>query len=316
MRTPANWRIVEKAFLGGLFGAFAGAFIFRQLMSKVGDAYKLPALVMSLLLPIVLGAFLSSGGLTNVPHWIRTATRQVLHWIRTATRQDVLRIVTALLQVILAVQVAVVLAEFVGIPLCTVLLATGWGFWNKRSWVGWLGGWTHGFLLVGIACVAIALVVAKANRQWAVQLILPIAVSCWTLWYVKGYQRECSLGRVERTSQPVLLRFLGLTAMTSIVGSIPLAGLVGLVFRFPIPFAGYESGPEAFARSMFAAIFFGVSGGLVVQAVMGFIGGLFAYQLASNRADQANRIIVFCGICAALPRLLVLATLDWIIGPW
>jgi hypothetical protein len=104
-------------------------------------------------------------------------------------------------------------------------------------------------------------------------------------------------------------------AAAGVLGSFPLAAVVAGVFRFPIPFAGYASGPGAMLPAMFAALMYGLLGGLVVQAIAGGVGGIAAYGLARDRA-QLNLLSILFGAACALPGLLVLATLDWMIGPW
>jgi hypothetical protein len=42
-------------------------------------------------------------------------------------------------------------------------------------------------------------------------------------------------------------------ATVAIAASFPLAALVALVFRFPIPFGSYMSGPDAVVPALFAA---------------------------------------------------------------
>jgi hypothetical protein len=107
----------------------------------------------------------------------------------------------------------------------------------------------------------------------------------------------------------------GYVRKQSLQCTLPLAALVALVFRFPIPFSGYSSGPKAMVAAMFAAFFYGLLGGVLVQAVAGCLGGLAAYSLARDNMLR-NVLSVLLGMVAAMPGLLILAMLDWIIGPW
>lgn len=111
-------------------------------------------------------------------------------------------------------------------------------------------------------------------------------------------------------------RCIFLTVMIAVVSSIPLAGLIGMIFRFPIPMSGYASGPSAFVPGMFAAILYGMVGGVAVQALMGCIAGVIVYQAARRRPQRVGTLTLLGGTLSALPGLLLLATLDWIIGPW
>jgi ABC-type Fe3+ transport system permease subunit len=113
-----------------------------------------------------------------------------------------------------------------------------------------------------------------------------------------------------------LARSIWLTVLIAVVSSFPLAGLIALVFRFPVPFVGIVSGPSGFMSAMFAAFVYGMIGGVLVQVVMGCIGGIVAYLLARRNPQQSRMFILLCGIGSALPGLLLLAMLDWIIGPW
>ncbi|MFN9720012.1 MAG: hypothetical protein ACK58L_15040 [Planctomycetota bacterium] len=113
-----------------------------------------------------------------------------------------------------------------------------------------------------------------------------------------------------------LRRCLLHTAITAIVSTVPLAGVIGLCFRFPVPFVGYLSGPAALFAAMIAAFFYAALGGVIVQAIAGVFGGTIAYQLARRNPDQVRLVILICGIASALPGLLLLSILDWIVGSW
>ena len=95
--------------------------------------------------------------------------------------------------------------------------------------------------------------------------------------------------------------------------SFPLAALAALVFRFPIPFGSYMSGIGAVIPALFAAGFYGVIGGFAVQAILGGAAGVMA---ARTGAANRRRAVLTCAVLAALPGLLILSILDWIIGPW
>ena len=50
------------------------------------------------------------------------------------------------------------------------------------------------------------------------------------------------------------LRSAGLGCLLAVLGAFPVAALVALVFRFPIPFTGYCSGPGAVLSSFVAVL--------------------------------------------------------------
>jgi len=102
-------------------------------------------------------------------------------------------------------------------------------------------------------------------------------------------------------------------AAIAVIATFPLAALVALVFRFPIPFGTYMSGPGAVVPALFAAAFYGVLGGFLVQAVLGGIAGVMASRTA---APDRRRAVLIYSVLAALPGVLILSVLDWIIGPW
>ena len=112
------------------------------------------------------------------------------------------------------------------------------------------------------------------------------------------------------------MRFFWAGAGIAVAASFPLAALVALLFRFPIPFGTYMSGIGAVIPALFAAAFYGIIGGFMVQALLGGIaGGLAASATVSDRRRAWRRCAAFASL-AALPGVLLLSILDWIIGPW
>ena len=102
----------------------------------------------------------------------------------------------------------------------------------------------------------------------------------------------------------------------AIVATIPIAALLGLVFRFPVPFNGYMSGPSAFFMSMFGAAFYGlVFGGWIV---VGTAGGLFTWVARALCKNEQTALVVsrVLSVLVALVGCAVMSTLDWIIGPF
>jgi hypothetical protein len=108
-----------------------------------------------------------------------------------------------------------------------------------------------------------------------------------------------------------LLRFL-FGSVVANIASFPLAALTAFVFRFPIPFGGYASGPEAVVPSLYAAGFYGMLGGFLLQ---GWLGGVAA--LIMRPSDDGGWIQrAAAAVVAAVPGVLTLSVLDWVIGTW
>ena len=98
--------------------------------------------------------------------------------------------------------------------------------------------------------------------------------------------------------------------------SFPTATLIGLVFRFPIPFVGYYSGMDAVSHSLFAVAFYSIFGLLPALFFCGAVAGIF---VPTNRAGSGvlpSKLEIKVSVVAALVPLGVLSILDKIIGPW
>jgi hypothetical protein len=96
----------------------------------------------------------------------------------------------------------------------------------------------------------------------------------------------------------------------------PLAALCALIFRFPVPFAGYESGWSAVPHALAAVRFYGALGGYLALALIGGLGGTIAHRLGRGDTRRIWRWTFGLGAVAALSAVILLATLDYIIGPW
>ena len=70
-----------------------------------------------------------------------------------------------------------------------------------------------------------------------------------------------------------MIKFFLAGAAISVGATFPLAALMALVFRFPIPFGSYMSGIGAVIPALFAAAFYGMIGGFMVQALLGGLTG-------------------------------------------
>jgi len=106
-------------------------------------------------------------------------------------------------------------------------------------------------------------------------------------------------------------------AIVGIVATVPLVLLCALIFRFPVPFAGYLSGPSSILPALIAILFYGVlMGGFIVQALLGGLGGLLAEYLASQNTKDIKMFCVVLSTIGASFGVLILAILDKLIGPW
>jgi hypothetical protein len=105
-------------------------------------------------------------------------------------------------------------------------------------------------------------------------------------------------------------------AVIATIGAFPMAALVALVYRFPIPFAGEESGIKAAIVSPFAVVFYGLLGGFLVLPCLGAVAGFLAHRIAEPDRKSIFRWTVRFALVADLIAALFLALLDKIIGPW
>jgi hypothetical protein len=98
------------------------------------------------------------------------------------------------------------------------------------------------------------------------------------------------------------------------------AGVIGsflaALFRFPVSFAGYESGWSAVPHVLGAVLFYGVLGGFFLLALLGAIGGAVANLIGAPDHRRVCRWTVLLAIAVSGCAVLLLATLDFIIGPW
>ena len=105
-------------------------------------------------------------------------------------------------------------------------------------------------------------------------------------------------------------------AIAALVGMFPVAFLLALVWRFPIPFSAYESGLGGAVRSLLAVVFYGALGGFVLVPGLGAAAGAFAFQLSKGNALKAQKLSITLGVLCAFVGGVFLSVLDKIIGPW
>jgi len=98
--------------------------------------------------------------------------------------------------------------------------------------------------------------------------------------------------------------------------AFPLAAICALVYRFPIPFAGYESGLAAMPLALVATVFYGILGGFPALMAAGALGGAAAYSIGQPDRQRVRWLTVTFAGLAALSGVVLLAVLDKLIGPW
>src|SRR5690606_735251 len=92
-------------------------------------------------------------------------------------------------------------------------------------------------------------------------------------------------------------------ASWAVILAFPLAALCALIYRFPIPFAGYKDGLLAMPMALLAVLFYGVLGGFVVLVIAGGIGGLAAYFI--GRPDERSMKWLSLGFAALVALICV-----------
>jgi uncharacterized membrane protein YfcA len=123
------------------------------------------------------------------------------------------------------------------------------------------------------------------------------------------------MSRSQEVISVIRAAFLG--ALFAIIGAFPVAALVALVYRFPIPSVGYSSGFDAIVPSLYAVFLYGiVLGGFVVLAVGGAIGGVIAYSVQRPKEKSVGRLCLGFALVVDVVAVLVMAILDKLIGPW
>jgi hypothetical protein len=105
-------------------------------------------------------------------------------------------------------------------------------------------------------------------------------------------------------------------AASAVLLAFPLAAICAILYRFPVPFAGYESGIGAVPHVLMAVVFYGILGGFPLLAAAGALAGLAAHQKAEPDPRAVRRLALTFGALAALVPVVLLAVLDKLIGQW
>lgn len=102
----------------------------------------------------------------------------------------------------------------------------------------------------------------------------------------------------------------------AIAMAFPLAAGCALLYRFPVPFAGYLTGPSAMPGALAAVLFYGVLGGFVALFAGGAAGGVLAHAIGRPSGQRVHWLTIGFALVSALLGVVLLATLDKFIGPW
>ncbi|MHC2066477.1 hypothetical protein ACYFX5_03310 [Bremerella sp. T1] len=120
---------------------------------------------------------------------------------------------------------------------------------------------------------------------------------------------------IETDSLPIGRAVLGGT-IWALGSAFPIAALMVTFFRFPIPLGGIVTGPQFIPHAMGAVMFYGIIlGGFFVLVVLGVVAGLMGRMLGSKKRNQSY-LGRGLAVAATFTALMILATLDWVIGPW
>jgi hypothetical protein len=107
-----------------------------------------------------------------------------------------------------------------------------------------------------------------------------------------------------------------LGAVFAVAGAFPLAATTALFYAFPVPLTGKLSGPSAVLPSQIAVVMYGIMGGFPVLAVAGAVAGLIAFKLGSPNRSRVGVLCAVLALVCSAAGVVLLATLDLIIGPW
>ncbi len=128
---------------------------------------------------------------------------------------------------------------------------------------------------------------------------------------ITGSRREAGIGG-GGTARSAVVR----GALLTVALAFPFAAICALVYRFPVPFGGYVTGPAGMPRTLIAVVFYGILGGFPALLVLGALGGAAAYALGRPEVGRIRRLtLAFAGLIALLA-VALLAILDKLISPW
>ncbi|MES2521666.1 MAG: hypothetical protein V4617_03125 [Gemmatimonadota bacterium] len=105
-------------------------------------------------------------------------------------------------------------------------------------------------------------------------------------------------------------------SIAALLSMFPVASLLALVWKFPLPMGGYAQGVRAALLAPLAALFYGLFGGFLVVPALGAASGALAFKLSEGDSGQARKLSIALGVASAVAAGVFLNVLDKIIGPW
>ncbi|MBF6176666.1 hypothetical protein [Nocardia blacklockiae] len=94
------------------------------------------------------------------------------------------------------------------------------------------------------------------------------------------------------------------------------AAAVAISYRFPVPFGEYARGWSGAGDAALASVFYLIFGGVVVLAVAGTVVGWLVQRAAGTDTRRVVGLSVAAAFGVAVAGALVLAVLEFFIGPW
>jgi hypothetical protein len=100
-------------------------------------------------------------------------------------------------------------------------------------------------------------------------------------------------------------------AVAAVIMWFPVAIIVAVVYRFPIPFAGYSSGFSELHYVPLAVIFYGLLGGFLIVPAAGALGGWWSAKRGMEVEGSSRRLVYAISACIALAAAVFLAVVPW-----
>ena len=104
--------------------------------------------------------------------------------------------------------------------------------------------------------------------------------------------------------------------IAALVGMFPVASLLALIWKFPLPLGGYAHGFSAALLAPLAAFYYGLFGGFLIVPALGALSGALAFKLSGGDVSNAKKLSIALGVACALAAGIFINILDKIIGPW
>lgn len=105
-------------------------------------------------------------------------------------------------------------------------------------------------------------------------------------------------------------------AVAAVVTAPLAAAVVACAYRFPVPFSDYARGLSGAADAAVASLFYLVLGGAIVLAVAGAVVGFVVRRGTARHPSRSAALTTLGAFAVAVAAGLVLATLEYLIGPW